>query len=103
MRCGDRYALEKRPGTGLLAGLWGFPILDGSLTEDEIKARFDAASVRPLGKAKHIFTHIEWHMEGYLVECKELSNRHWVTKEDIEADYSIPTAFKTYKKALQYL
>ena len=103
LRCGDRYALEKRPDTGLLAGLWGFPILDGSITEDEIKARFDAASVRPLGKAKHIFTHIEWHMEGYLVECKELSNCHWVTKEDIEADYSIPTAFKTYKKALQYL
>ena len=103
LRCGGRYALEKRPGTGLLAGLWGFPILDGSLTEEEIKARFDAASVRSLGKAKHIFTHIEWHMEGYLVECREQSHYHWVTKEEIEAEYSIPTAFKTYKKALQYL
>ena len=88
---------------GSIAGIIDTSPLKPSLTEEEVKERFQTASVHPLGKAKHIFTHIEWHMEGYLVECKELSNCHWVTKEDIEADYSIPTAFKTYKKALQYL
>ena len=25
LRCGERYAIEKRPGKGLLAGLWQFP------------------------------------------------------------------------------
>ena len=103
LRCGDRYALGKRPDTGLLAGLWGFPILDGYLTEEAIKARFNAVYVHPLGNAKHIFTHIEWHMEGYLVDCEEDGGYRWVTKNEIETDYSIPTAFKTYKKTLQYL
>ncbi|MBR3719195.1 MAG: A/G-specific adenine glycosylase [Firmicutes bacterium] len=104
LRCGDRCALEKRPDTGLLAGLWGFPIFDGILTEEEVKERFHTASVQPLGKAKHIFTHIEWHMIGYLAECKEESGVYrWATKEELDTEYSIPTAFKFYKKSLQYL
>ena len=107
LRCGDRFALQKRPEKGLLASLWGFPIMDGHLTEAEITTQtsdLDPLSVTPLGKAKHIFTHIEWHMTGYLVECKKASPEYlWVTKEEAEAEYSIPTAFKFYKKQLQNL
>ena len=80
---------------------------DGHLTEDEVReqtAAWEPLSIAPLGKAKHIFTHIEWHMTGYLVECKKDSPDYlWVSKDEAEADYSIPTAFKFYKKQLQNL
>ena len=105
--CSGRYALEKRPEKGLLAGLWGFPMADGHLTEEQVREQtqgFDPVSITFCGKAKHVFTHAEWHMTGYLIECNKPSpNYTWVTKEEIDRHYSIPTAFKFYKKQLQNL
>ena len=107
LRCGNRYALEKRPAKGLLADLWGFPMAEGHLIEEQIRehiASSEPLSVTPLGRARHIFTHIEWHMTGYLVECQKAAPEYlWVTKEAMEAEYSIPTAFMFYKKQLQNL
>ena len=69
-------ALRKRPEQGLLAGLWEFPHVPGALEED--------AAARPLAEwglvpvewrrkitAKHIFTHVEWHMTGYLLTVRD--------------------------------
>lgn len=53
-------------------------------------------------RLKHIFTHIEWHMECMLIECAaeyELDNIIWVTHEELEAKIALPTAFrKVYEK-----
>jgi A/G-specific adenine glycosylase len=80
---------------------------EGHLTEEQVReyiASSEPRSVTPLGRARHIFTHIEWHMTGYLVECQKAAPEYpWVTKEAMEAEYSIPTAFKFYKKQLQNL
>ena len=49
--------------------------------------------------AKHIFTHIEWHMVGYYIEAEIIGNRSefvWVTEEERQEGYSIPSAFKEY-------
>ncbi len=101
LRCEGKYALQKRPEKGLLAGLWSFPMAEGHLTEQNAAGLFHAASAEPLGKAKHIFTHVEWHMIGYRIGCKELSPEYlWVTPEEIESVYSVPTAFKHYKSKL---
>jgi A/G-specific adenine glycosylase len=35
LRCGDKLALEKRPPTGLLAGLWQLPNTQGELTPQQ--------------------------------------------------------------------
>lgn len=66
-----RTALRKRPEKGLLAGLWEFPNYDGTLTEEEVRQILKASglstvSLTKLKNAKHIFTHIEWEMTGYL-------------------------------------
>ena len=107
LRCNDLYALQKRPEKGLLAGLWGFPTADGHLTEEQVREQcksLDPDAVTSCGNAKHIFTHIEWHMTGYHVECGNSSpDYHWVAEKAINAEYSIPTAFKFYKNKLQYL
>ena len=106
LRCGTRYAIRKRPGSGMLAGLWEFPNADGRLTEEAVLSLvsdWDAAPLRavPFGSAKHIFTHVEWHMSGFLVDCAGESPFFlWRTPEEISRDYSLPTAFRAFQKKI---
>ena len=56
----------------------------------------------PCGEAKHVFTHIEWHMTGYLLELEtEAEGLTWETAGLIRGDYSIPTALKAYLKKIR--
>ena len=104
--CGGRYAVRKREGKGLLAGLWEFPNLDGALDEaealDAVRALGgEAVGIEPCGEAKHVFTHVEWHMRGYRIAlAEELRGFLWKTPEEIKADCPIPTALRYYQKRL---
>ena len=102
LRCGDRYAIRQRPKKGLLAGLWEFPNEIGLLDEEALRARFpQALSLADCGRAKHIFTHVEWHMQGFLVELsEELPAYLWETPRAIRERYSFPTALKAYLKQI---
>lgn len=101
-------ALRQRPNEGLLSNLWEFPQVDGNLSEEEcheeMKHRnMSIEKIIPLTKAKHIFTHLEWHMVGYYVLLKSLPQNTeftWATKKEIKKQYSIPSAFKVYVKYL---
>lgn len=74
--------LVKRPRSGLLSGMWSLLSLDGELSEEELKERlveeFDRdkwkLDVFNLGKEKHIFSHIEWHMEGFLIRFNKIGS-----------------------------
>ncbi len=98
LRWGNRWAIRQREKKGLLAGLWEFPNELGAVTEEELRARFPQAErIDPCGSAKHVFTHVEWHMEGWLLDLrKPLPGLTWETAEEIRARYSIPTALKAY-------
>ncbi len=98
LRCGGRYAIRQRPDRGLLAGLWEFPGLERRESGEGLRALFPRAlSVAPLGPARHVFTHVEWHMEGWLLELPaELDGYTWETPEAIRARYSFPTALRAY-------
>ena len=100
LRCGGRWAIRRREGAGLLAGLWEFPSLDGEIPADELSSLFpDALSILPCGRARHVFTHVEWQMTGYLVTLPSpLPGYVWETPETIRASYSIPTAFQYFQK-----
>ena len=106
LRCGDKYAVRKREGKGLLAGLWEFPNLDGTLDEDQVCEAVHAIggevlSIKPCGEAKHVFTHVEWHMRGYLAELRtEIPEFVWKTPDEIRRDCPIPTALRYYQKKL---
>ena len=70
---GERFLIQKRPDRGLLAGLYEFPSLSGKWEEKEVLTEvealgFDPVHIRRLPDAKHIFTHVEWRMRGYLVK-----------------------------------
>ena len=102
LRCGERTAIRRRGEKGLLAGLWEFPSLDGLLSEGELRRRYpDALSITPCGEARHLFTHVEWKMRGFLIELPcELPALVWADAETIRAEYSVPTALKYYLKHL---
>ena len=102
LRCEDRYALEKRPDEGLLAGLYQFPNILGHYPLSEA-----LENLRPMGltpkdvykvlKRQHIFTHIRWDMEGLYLEVTEpAGDLLWMTKEEIETKAALPTAFRQF-------
>ena len=56
-----------------------------------------ALSIEDLGPSKHVFSHVIWHMNGYLVRVKE-SNKGmlFVGEKERKERYSIPSAFLAY-------
>lgn len=108
---GDKVLLHRREEKGLLAGLWEFP--------NCIREK----SNRKGKKAKHIFSHVEWHMEGIRIEVRnreEMTEQEhleywrqqlaegpeeqerWVfaTVKEMKEKYPIPSAFEAYVKEI---
>ena len=106
LSCGDLYAVEKRPETGLLAGLWQFPNISGKPDTAEALATLEGMGLRPSQimrqvERKHIFTHITWDMRGLYAEVKEPGGSFtWLTAEQIERDAALPTAFRLFWEEL---
>ena len=110
IRDGERVALHRRPERGLLAGLYELPNVPGHLEEDRVAGRIrdfglEPLRVRRMDDAKHIFTHIEWHMIAYDVRiAAEPEGEHpqsglvFADIADVRARYAIPSAFAAYTK-----
>ena len=100
-----RVAIRKRDSTGLLASLYELPGLDGVVSQEMIKKTLgiNEAKITPLPEAKHIFSHVEWHMTGFRVELTEVPEGDylWVTPEEMNKTYSLPGAFKAYTKLIR--
>ena len=105
---GQRLAIQKRPSKGLLAGLYEFPNEPGHMTMKEVTEYSKSIGLMPirvkkLDTAKHIFSHIEWHMTGYEVMVDELEKTNqkdflFIHPEEIEKKYSMPSAFEKYTR-----
>lgn len=107
IRDGEKIVLHKRPAKGLLAGLYEFPNAEGHLSEEEALAwvrekQLSPLRIQKLESAKHIFSHVEWHMNGYMIRVDELtrdkSGMLFVDVKDSEENYPIPAAFGAYTK-----
>lgn len=103
----DKYFIQKRPNTGLLASLYEFLNVAEHistihakelLTEKNIKV----STITEIESSSHIFTHLKWDMIAYLVETATtvIPGMIPVTKEELKHTYSVPSAFKTYIKRI---
>ncbi|MDE6674924.1 MAG: A/G-specific adenine glycosylase [Acetatifactor sp.] len=106
----SRVVLRRRPSRGLLAGMYEFPALEGYRTAEDI-TRYLADNglkilrIRKLEDSRHIFSHKEWHMQGYMIRVDELepkgssrATEDWlyVEPEETRERYPIPSALATY-------
>lgn len=104
------YAIHKRDEKGLLAGLWEFPNIDEKMSFEKVENYLQEHGIKveeitKLTKAKHIFSHIEWHMLGYYLKLKDIKELPmkdlvWVNEDEIKSIYSLPTAFDAYRKCI---
>ena len=113
----NKSALHKRPASGLLAGLYEFPNLEGHLTEKRVleylkKIGLEVLRIQKIEASKHIFSHKEWHMIAYQVRVDELAKKgkqlereNWIFIESKEAEttYPLPSAFSAYTKYLNIM
>ena len=103
-----RIALRRRT-LGPLKGMWELPTLplEGEATAQKAAEAaaglgFSAEPAKPLGSAKHIFTHREWQMEGWLLQSRmEFAEppEGWVyaLPQQLEEEYALPAAFRAYR------
>lgn len=110
IRDDSRAVLCRRPARGLLAGMYEPPGLEGRRTAEEV-TRYLADNglkilrIQKLEDSRHIFTHREWHMCGYMIRVDELEPKGssqetegWLYVEPGEAGerYPIPSAYAAY-------
>jgi len=125
IRDGERVVIRKRPEKGLLAGLYELPNVEGHMTQEEALGYVKGFALSPiriqkLPEAKHIFSHVEWQMQGYAILIEEPEHmpeisqdactavEREVTREEqnfiyveaatSEQKYAIPAAFAAYAK-----
>ena len=97
---GECVALRRRPGKGLLAGLWEYP---NELAEGEdFIPRWGIVERerRSAGTGKHIFTHIEWRMNAVVVEAgSDVLPEGWVwcDRQELLHEYAVPNAFRAFE------
>lgn len=101
LRCGKETAFCKRGEEGILKEMWELPNEEGHLSEEEIFEWLGRYKLKAEGKPeklngkKHIFTHIEWHMDSYLIRCEKKSSAFtWLDEKQVDTKLALPTAFK---------
>lgn len=106
---GDRILIRKRPGRGLLAGMYEFVNEQGYMDIPAVvsyvkEQGFLPLKVEQLPDEKHVFSHVEWHMRGYLVRIGPAAEPRgedvFAEVSDFKERYAVPSAFAAYMKRL---
>lgn len=97
----DKIAIRQRPKKGLLANLWEFPhILREENPCEQWNLKKLSKNLENIGTATHIFSHIEWRMEGFSLQVQSTENlpENWifVSNKELQEIYSIPSAFSFF-------
>ncbi len=102
----DEVALLQRPKTGLLALLWEYPHVPGTLDERAAAVQLADWGLTPhrwLKKlnARHEFTHIRWEMTGYVLEVQGEgpADWRWADREERQR-LAVPSAFGRFTEEI---
>ena len=104
----DKTLLLRREAKGLLPGMYEPVNVQAVLGEQEAEAWLhglgaQVGEVLPLGQTKHIFSHVEWHMTGYLCRCgmfEPPQNAVWADADALREQHALPSAFRSFTKNL---
>ena len=104
LRCGRDEAVRKRPAGGLLAGLWEYPNVPGTMDPSSAIAQAAAWSCEPADiqmqvDRVHIFTHVQWNLRCYYITCRSEPEQFlWASPEMMEKEIALPTAFRMFSQ-----
>lgn len=90
-----RVALRRRPQNGLLSGMWEFP---NFLVKEEPDLGISLSGLTEGKKAKHIFSHLEWHMVSMVAHVQEEGDFYWASAEELQEEIALPSAFRVFRK-----
>ena len=100
-------ALRQRPESGLLAQLWEYPHVPGTLDEAAAARQLREWDITPHRwvkqlAARHVFTHIRWEMTGYVIEAEGAGAPDWIwADEAARRRYAIPSAFEKFTREIE--
>ena len=97
----NQVALRRRPGKGLLAGLWEYPNELSGGTDWPAAWGLSPRSLERAGTGKHIFTHMEWHMTALAGELDgpDLPEGWvWADRTALRDTYAVPNAFQSFSQ-----
>lgn len=100
-------ALRQRPDKGLLAGLWEFPHVPGTLDERGAAQQLAQWGLRVTAWHRslhwtHLFTHRRWEITGWVVEAEGSGAPDWLWADGAAREQrAIPSAFKPLADALE--
>ena len=103
----NQVLIRKRENRGLLAGLYEFPNVEGHMNKKDAVEAVKKMGLHPLQikksvEAKHIFSHVEWHMSGFEVKVDETERVPkdclFIRVDELEKRYSVPSAFRAYRE-----
>lgn len=86
----DRIHIVQRENKGLLAGLYGF---------DEICPK-DYNRKEKLEPYTHVFSHVQWEMDGTIV-WMDKAGKNYYSLEEIKESFAIPSAFQPFLKQIE--
>lgn len=101
LEAGEKIAIHKKK-TGLLKGLYSFPMTKGHLSAEETEAflkkkGLQAKEVTYFGESSHVFSHRIWHMIFYrIILDGETEQYEWMEINDLR-DIAIASAFRKAK------
>ena len=87
-----KLLLEKRPEGVLLTGMYGLPLIENDSSDQDQKtalANLSEGSETPpvlLGTSRHIFTHIIWETEVYLIQADQPDHKSNIDRPDRVAE-----------------
>lgn len=69
----EEILIQKRSSKGLLSGLWEFVSLEGEFSIERLGCLLEQRQIYfekiiKIESSKHVFSHIEWHMEAYMIK-----------------------------------
>ena len=102
LECEGRLAIEKRPASGILAGLWQFPNVPTKLTPEQALIQVETYGLKPRDilmqtERQHIFTHIRWEMRCYRILVAEpFGAFRWLDRDEFVREAALPTAFRKF-------
>lgn len=93
----------------LLNGLWEFYMRDGAADQEQVEELLQKLPCRPMeilpvGRAQHVFTHMQWNMQGFYCRVGQLQppEGYVLVPEEELPKLAMPTALQFFRHLLEF-